>query len=271
MKTLTVEQIQAIETSMLATVVKILNENEIPYYALFGTALGAVRHRGTIPWDSDVDLGIPYNFLTKALECLRQELSSEYVVVFHDTDKNYPYLFPRVGLAGVSHAHLHIDLFPLIGIPDDELQRKRMFSAFKIIHKIYPMKKHKSVWGRTPFQKKIKTILYRILQAVYPKSIATLEANYETLCNRVPFDAASYVFAVCPDESEQNIFPKEWLHESIRVPYHYVELTIPKNYEAYLTHIYGDYLKYPNKEEQEKGLGFTMEVPQHIFIPSLLA
>ena len=267
MKTLTVQQVQAIETKMLEDVIEIFYKHAIPYFALAGTALGAVRHKGTIPWDYDVDLGIPYSFLTKVVEVLRQELGPEYSVIFHDTDKKYAFFFPRVALTGVSHAYLHIDLFPLIGVPDDPLERTKMLSAFNEIYRFYPMKKHKPVWAKTFFRKVVKTILYEMRQAVYPKSVATLESEYDSLCKSISFEEASCVYMGCPDEGGQKFFPKEWLQDGVRVPYHYLELTIPKAYDAYLTHTYGDYLSFPRKEEQEKGLAFTMEVPQQIVIP----
>lgn len=267
MRTLTVQEVQALETEMLASVVSILNKNEIPYFALYGTALGAVRHKGTIPWDSDIDLGIPYDVLPVMLKRLRAELDSKYSVLFYDSDEQYFFLFPRVALTGVSHAHLHIDLFPLVGAPDDPVGRKKFLSAFKEIYKFYPMKKHKPVWAKTPFRKVIKTILYEIRQAFYPKSVATLETEYDTLCKQIPFAEASSLYVACPDEDAFDFFPKEWFQEGLEVPYEYIQLKLPKAIDTYLTYIYGDYMSFPSKEEQEEGLAFTMEVPEHISVP----
>lgn len=267
MKTITVQQVQALETKMLESVVKIFNKHSIPYFALAGTALGAVRHKGTIPWDCDVDLGVPYNILTKTLEILRQELDPEYSVIFYDTNKNYAFFFPRITLTGVSHAYLHIDLFPIIGAPSDQLERKQMLDIFNELYRFYPMKKHKPVWAKTPFRKVIKTMLYEMRQAIYPKSIATLEREYDALCKSIPFEEASHVYIGCPEDGTLKFFPKDWLQEGIQVLYHHLQLTIPKAYDSYLKHTYGDYLSFPRKEEQEKGLGFTMEVPLQIVIP----
>lgn len=267
MKILTIQQVQAIETKMLDAVVTILDKHAIPYYALKGTVVGAVRHKGFIPWDHDIDLGIPYEFTTKMVECLRKELDSKYSVVFHDTGDKYFFLYPRVSLTGVSHAYLHIDLFPLVGASDDPVERRKMLSELTEIYKFYRMKKHRPVWAKTPFRKVVKTILYEVRQAMYPKSYTTLEKEYDSLCRSIPFEDASYVYVSFPPESEERFFPKEWLQEGERVPFHYVTISIPKNYDAYLTHSYGDYMNFPSREEQEEGLAFTIEVPNHISVP----
>ena len=112
-----ISELQNLEFKMLEAVLAVFTSHSIPYYGLYGTALGAVRHNGTIPWDCDIDLGIPYSSYFQMLDCLRAELSSPYCVYFHDTDPSYSFLFARVGFEGISHGYLHVDLFPLGGAP----------------------------------------------------------------------------------------------------------------------------------------------------------
>lgn len=259
-----IQAVQALELEMLKAVLAIFDKHAIPYYGVYGTTLGAVRHQGTIPWDYDIDLGIPYPHYARMIDCLRMELDARYQVYFHDSNPDYFFLFGRVGYRGVSHGYLHVDLFPLVGAPCEESKRRKMLNTFETLYRFYPMKKHKPVWARTPIRRVIKQGLYEIRQAFYPRSAEQLIQRYEAACSEIPWDEASYVYTACPEEGMKSFMPKGVLAEGILMPYHDLSLRIPFDYHTYLRILYGDYGEFPPKEEQAKGMSFSMEVPQSL-------
>lgn len=259
-----IEEIQRLELRMLKDTIAVLDAHNIPYFGLYGTALGAVRHQGAIPWDCDVDLGIPYSHYRRMVECLREHLGPEYTVPYYDSKEPYYFLFARVAYTGVSHAHIHIDLFPMIGAPSEKTKQLDMLAAFNEIFKYHPMKKKKPVWGRTTLRRVVKQTLYNLRQWLYPKTIEQLEQEYQRMCEALPFDEAPSVFIACPDEGELAFAPLQWYGEGVDVPYGDLVLKIPSQYEQYLKYLYGEYLEYPSAEEREAGLNFVLDVPQSV-------
>jgi len=262
MPRIAISELQTLEFKMLEAVLAVFARYSIPYYGLYGTALGAVRHKGTIPWDCDIDLGIPYSSYSQMLDCLRAELPSPYRVYFHDTHPSYSFLFARVGFEGMSHGYLHVDLFPLVGAPSEKDEQQAMLACFNELYLFYPMKKHKPVWAKTRFRKVIKQVMHDIRQCFYPKSIHAIEHEFHALCEQCPINEALFLYTACPDEDERSFVQKQWFGEGTEVQYHSIQLRVPSDYHAYLTHTYGSYMEFPSKDEQQKGLSFTLEVPQ---------
>ena len=79
-----VRQIQLGELSLLEKYIEICSKYNLRYYALGGTLLGAVRHKGFIPWDDDMDLGMPRKDYEKFLEICKKELPDHVILRIHD-------------------------------------------------------------------------------------------------------------------------------------------------------------------------------------------
>ena len=108
----------------------VCERHEIPYYAIGGTAIGAVRHKGFIPWDDDLDIAVPIEHFERLQELLRQELP-EYLRVFTGADifrwtrsfikvDDERTAFIENGIKNWPEAYrgVYIDIMPLSGAPD---------------------------------------------------------------------------------------------------------------------------------------------------------
>ena len=91
-----------------------------------GSVLGTIRHGGPIPWDTDMDILIPSSLLEKARTCLEKELSDRFCIDDLRNNKDYSNLFPRVAMPSTSSNTLHIDLFPLMGMPDNRRKQQKI-------------------------------------------------------------------------------------------------------------------------------------------------
>lgn len=116
-------------------VVSICEKYGLRYYMLGGTMLGAIRHKGFIPWDDDMDLGMPRKDYERFLEVAPKELPSMMKIINYKTDKDYHYYITRIQdletkVVETRYEHeggetcASIDLFPLNGSPNNFLLRK---------------------------------------------------------------------------------------------------------------------------------------------------
>ena len=108
----------------LDEVVRICDKYNITYYLLGGTLLGAVRHKGFIPWDDDLDIGMPRQDLIKFESVLKSELGDRFFYQSMDSEKEYDHYFSKIRINNTllieandavnsKHQGIFIDIFPL--------------------------------------------------------------------------------------------------------------------------------------------------------------
>ena len=127
-------KLQLIELEILKEVISLCEKHGLRYYLLGGTFLGAVRHQGFIPWDDDIDIGMPRTDFERFCEIARQELKAPLGFVSFRNNAEYIYFHPRVynynsrviDRSGVNEKETFawIDVFPLDGMPGNKLVRK---------------------------------------------------------------------------------------------------------------------------------------------------
>lgn len=117
-------KLQLIQTDIVADLDRICEENHLTYYMIGGTLLGAVRHKGFIPWDDDIDLVMYRDDYNQLIEILQREYAEKYFVQTPYTDPYYARYIAKVRLNHTemvesflenakSHAGIYVDIFPL--------------------------------------------------------------------------------------------------------------------------------------------------------------
>ena len=238
-----IRQMQEELVRMIADVDRVLNENGIQYTLLGGSVLGAVRHGGFIPWDDDMDIGIFRKDFDRAEQLLLTlpkyvyELSENHIIPdapighLHLVDSTYP----------IENSPT-IDVFALDGIPHNRKKWKRL----RIIANLH----HLTVLGRAPEHRgAINKLIFSLFFKITPKRILLFMKN-KTLSiikdnNKRDFDWAGNIFGAY---TEKEYFPVTIYTELERRNFENLQLPIPKNYDCYLTQLYGDYMKLPPQE-----------------------
>ena len=121
----------AAQMEVFQVVSDICNRNGIRYFADFGTLLGAVRHKGMIPWDDDIDVMLPRKDFDKMIEVIKRDYSDKYSIANVETMKNYPLMTTRIMMKGTTFIEeplknikcdlgIFLDVYPLDNISDDE-------------------------------------------------------------------------------------------------------------------------------------------------------
>ena len=132
-----------VDLDIVKEVVAICEKHGFTYFMLGGTMLGAIRHKGFIPWDDDIDLGIPRKDYEAFLKVAPKELSSHLKVVNYRTDPDYHYYITRILDTETKveeerigndnrYTNASIDIFPIDGTPNNEILRKLYF--FRVLY-----------------------------------------------------------------------------------------------------------------------------------------
>lgn len=253
------EEVQAEVSNILKATVEVCNKNNITYYCQAGTVLGAVRHHGPIPWDYDADIIVPINEMDRFVECCVRDLPKKYWVNYYTVfPKGYRH-FPRIGKVGYTTDHLHLDVFPLIGLPDEREKqlsmiaesvkyRDEMISYRRGFNGIASLVKH----GK--FRKCFRTIKQHI-----QKDTSFIQ-KLDELCRRYPYEQAEFIMNPFGKYKAKNIFCKSVYGKGQIVPYLDFEVRVPSELDFYLTQYYGDYMKYPSQAEIDRAKNHRYEI-----------
>ena len=136
--------LQKQEFEILCEVRRICDKYDLTYFITAGTLLGAVRHKGFIPWDDDIDVVMPKKDFKKFSKLCRVELAKQYFFQNCRSEKQYPFLFAKIRknntfvndmlLANLKiHKGLYIDVFPLVKCPKGENAAKLYFKLIEVI------------------------------------------------------------------------------------------------------------------------------------------
>ena len=254
---LSIEEHKSIQLAILKYVAEFCENNGLRYFLADGTLIGAIRHKGFIPWDDDIDIQMPRPDLNRLISIFNKQsgsnkfhliypkdpIAQHYMVKIVDTDtvKIEPYLNYSNGFLGVD-----IDVFALDGCPDDEREFVKWGLEIRGYNKAYTYKKKSVLRGILGRGKDI--IKKRTIAKFVPllSSDDIMDKIY-TLVNKYPYDKSKYIarigisdhFRTLPDcwEPEYAEFEGDWFR-------------VPRGYDEILTKQYGDYMKLPPIEKQ---------------------
>lgn len=230
---------------------KICSEHDIPYYMLGGTMLGAIRHKGFIPWDDDMDFGVPYEHYNKLISILEQELPQGMRCCTFENCKAVVYPFmkiedtgtciddPRVNLPIEEKLGINIDIFPLVAC---EKYGKDAAHARKLL-RLQTLLFVDSIDGG-----KMKTLLKRVLHKITPFGKQYLPKKMISLLS-VMKDGGDIANIFGRWGIKESV-DKEWYGNNVRYDFENLKLCGFKEYDKYLTQMYGDYMQLPPESQR---------------------
>ena len=130
------ERLKKTEMEVLAAFIEICEKHDLPYFVNGGTAIGAVRHQGFIPWDDDMDVGMLRDDYEKFLQVAPGEIEGKYELMNAEINKDclgYTMRMCKVGTKHITDEHskypttfgIRIDIFPYDNVPEDPKLRKK--------------------------------------------------------------------------------------------------------------------------------------------------
>ncbi|MCD7956832.1 MAG: LicD family protein [Lachnospiraceae bacterium] len=254
------DKLKLLQKVLLATLLevdRICRENDIRYFLAGGTLLGAIRHHGFIPWDDDVDVMMLREDYEKFLRVAPEELSDR---LFLQRANYNPYT--RVRVNGTVFASPFMARFPEIhsGIFLDIFAHDRTGSRLwsQKLHRLVTKATRSVVfnkWGATAIRGDgshpvIRWIGSR-LKDLIPMNLA-IRMRDQTLVFFRNRDTG-YLYDGMGQNMGRGAFPEQWLNEAISVDFEGYSLSVPKEYDAYLTWLYGDYMQLPPEGQRHPG------------------
>lgn len=257
-----IKLLQGVCLEIIKEFVKICEEEKLTYYLSGGTLLGAVRHKGFIPWDDDADFSMPRDDYEKFLKIAPIKLKKKYKLINFKTDENYQYYITRIQDIETSlietrinnnnkFTHASIDIFPLDGTPNNRLLRKMYF--FKVMtHRAMMSLSYKdSIDPDRKRSMKEKILLNTML--LLPTNIifnGNREKNkIDKMMRKYSIDKSENIGCLMGAYRTNQIVPKKFFGRGKYYEFENLYLRGPELYDDYLKQMYGDYMKIPSKED----------------------
>lgn len=249
MKKIEQEDCRKILIDVLNEMVKICNENNLRYYLAYGTLIGAIRHKGFIPWDDDIDLWMPRPDYDRFVEIM-QKYKGKYRVLTALNDKEYNYPFAKVvdtetyvkeyENTDIRNLGVYVDIFPLDGLGNDYK------SALDIIRSLNV--KCWRVWQLYTVNFKNNGIKDTILKIIGKKN---LFRSFIRACKKCSYDESELVGMPCYRDNDIKIFERSYFDKTTTAFFEGCEYNVPLEYDKVLKNVYGDYMQLPPENERK--------------------
>ena len=261
---------QVVSFDMLKDIVAICEENHFVYHLTGGSALGAIRHKGFIPWDDDLDIDMARKDIQKFLQIIEKEYGDKYWI--HTPYSSEKFCMPCYQLrrkdtifqtcydVSEEQCGIAVDIPIMENIPDNVFFRKihglgsLMFGLIVSCRRFYKNRKFmlEMSAGLSETQKVFKTkIAIGFFFSFLPLNTWTrlldkwngLCKNQNTKMVSVPTGRKHYF---------GEIYQRNEFYETTEAVFEGIKVKVPKEYDKYLRHMYGDYMEIPPKEKREQ-------------------
>lgn len=240
--------------------------NNLTYFACGGTAIGAVRHKGFIPWDGDVDVYMLREDYNKLLDLQCSIHSSnewcDYELI-KPLDKDFYHPYARWGYKHSTvweHKRfpfamgLYVDIFPLDYSPEyhdiqkigqdaaiiwSKYQRSCIVSTREEITNLFKGE----LW-------RLKDIVKRVMLKLNKRNLIKQLKDTEAIYTAYPKGQYVYNFGYSPKVYENEVFKQEWFDGVVQMPFENITISMPVGYHEYLQAQYGDYMQLPPEDQR---------------------
>ena len=257
MKELSLQEIKQIELDILKMFHAFCVENNIRYFISHGTLLGALRYKGFIPWDDDLDVLVPREDYDRLIAIFQDSERYRMLSFERNRDYRFPYaklcdMTTRKVEAGYNNGvevGLDIDVFPLDHWDDDLEKAKEEVKRQKRNRFRLDLTKLEKPDSRHPAKRFIKGILMALCKvrgsAYYVEKIIKVANKPEQKGSRYMGGKAWNVYG------ERDILPAEVFAKAIELEFEGEKFFAPVGYDTFLTSLYGDYLPEPPVEKRK--------------------
>lgn len=246
-------ELQLTELEILIEFDRLCKEHSVTYFLAWGTLLGAIRHKGFIPWDDDIDVFVPYEDYVRLQEICTTYADDKFYFQSRNLNPQNFIFWQRLGMKNTASIDLNlknikadwgicIDIFPLFPVSSDlqeQAQQKKNMRKLQILSLKYLNREMaKSAKGLDKIKKwisgHIPDAINRSQSEKLLKKIGTQTAHTDQYC----FDYT---------ETYRDYFESSWFSESIDVEFEGMMFPVPVGYDALLTSLYQDYMVVPEE------------------------
>lgn len=234
---------------------ELCKSNNLKYSVAYGTMLGAIRHKGLIPWDDDIDVIMPRPDYDKLIQMAKMhKIGGHYDVFCSQTYKHYNLYFAKfvdlsTTLIEVPYDKdciigVFVDIFPMDAVPEDKESYEKLWQK---IHK-YSSRAHLASFHPSKYKSwghKIKSIYFHLFS-----NRRKLFLKTDQLAASYGYDNSNKISVFANWERKEQIYDKKIFDELIEVDFEKMKVCCISSYDSYLKTSYGDYMTPPPIEKQ---------------------
>lgn len=263
MEKLSMEDAQRGALDILEKIDKICRQENLKYYLAYGTLIGAIRHKGFIPWDDDIDIMMPRS----DYECLvnyfisHKDMLAPLEIINPQVNKKCPFTISRISDSRYKLVvdneddyglGLFVDIYPLDGAGDtvDEYRKlKRMSCIYASLCFLSTRQKIKRENTKSKLKYMAKFPAFLVSKLIGKERL--MKKLYK-IAEKYTYDNSLYIGCViwASDDGLRGIFPKKWFDETVDVEFEGRYFKAPKEYDKVLRHGYGNYMELPAEKDR---------------------
>lgn len=254
----TLLKVQPVLLEIAREIKRVCDENGIRYFLYRGTFLGAVRHRGFIPWDDDMDFAMVREDYEKFRKIAPEKLGKNYCFQDWHTEERYPLPFGKVRKKNTVYFEakskrleengFYVDIYPLDYAPEDSRERKLLGRKQVHLERLLLMKSHYTPWqeeDRINYKKRLGYIPYQLLAALCSRK--RLVETYD----RISKGNTGNMLYENSGIAGVHYFQADWCRNLSLYSFEDDRFYGPLDYDSCLTQLYGDYMTLPPEDQRE--------------------
>ena len=255
---LTLTEIKQTELNILIAFDEYCRNNNLSYFLVGGTLIGAIRHKGFIPWDDDIDVMMPRNDYEKFKQLTYQNpIKETYITASYDSpDIKTVYPFIKIFDTNTEVIELNlpdqesgiwIDIFPVDSLPDDENTAKKMYKKNLFQKRIFRILTNKPSYTKNIAKKILLVLCKPIKLFIKTESFAK---TMDSFAKSNKWNSTNNAGVILWGDGIQERFEKSMFETKTVADFEGHKFFVPEKYHEYLTQLYGDYMQLPPENER---------------------
>lgn len=268
------KKLQGVELEILKDFIKLCDENDLEYFGIAGTGIGAIRHKGFIPWDDDIDIALPRSDYDKFLKLAKEQFEDKYTVVNAEEFKNYPLMTTRLMKKGTKFREfalkdidcelgIFLDIYAFDNMSDEpnELNKQArdawFWSKLMILRRLpFPV---------IPFKGIKKNVVHGIcwiihwVMVILRISPEFLYKKCKEACTRHNNIDTKIIGYLCSTSPYSNMIEKSKLYPLKKLQFEDIDLNFPNDINSFLISQFGNYMELPPKEKRKNHFPFELD------------
>lgn len=256
------QRLQETELEMLDELIRLCQKHHIHFVMMGGSCLGAIRHHGMIPWDDDIDVGMDRKDYNRFIQICKEELDSKYFFQHFESEEHCGYIFGKIRKNHTRmteeysknvkmHHGIWIDVFPFDYVKDDMKEFQKDYKTVLFYRNLLIIKQGFEVKKEA---NKATKISYKLVKnGIWALSVQKLKSKLMNLMTQYNEHPTQTLFPYGCAWAEKERISKDEFYDTILVSFNGRKVPVFRSFDAYLTRMYGNYMKYPPKEKQNSG------------------